>query len=135
VAFTQELTFQEGKSLSRISDEGEGSTELVEYNHTTESSPDHQVYMASLRSADDDESELEYDAKLLADVSADEHKADAPQDEIEEYRRIRRLKNAKRATLKRPPIREDLKVSLYQSQEADNTFITSDGSLPYNSSR
>jgi hypothetical protein len=34
-----------------------------------------------------------------------------------------------------PPIREDLKVLLYQSQEADNTFITSDGSSPYNSSR
>jgi hypothetical protein len=37
--------------------------------------------------------------------------------------------------LKRPPIREDLKVLLYQSQEADNTFITSDGTSPYNSSR
>jgi hypothetical protein len=35
--------------------------------------------------------------------------------------------------LKRPPIREDLKVLLYQSQEADNTFITSDGTSPYNS--
>jgi hypothetical protein len=28
--------------------------------------------------------------------------------------------------MKRPPIREDLKVSIYQSQEADNIFITSD---------
>jgi hypothetical protein len=28
--------------------------------------------------------------------------------------------------VKRPPIREDLKVLLYQSQEADNTFITPD---------
>jgi hypothetical protein len=37
--------------------------------------------------------------------------------------------------VKRPPIREDLKVLLYQSQEADNTFITSDGTSPYNSSR
>jgi hypothetical protein len=37
--------------------------------------------------------------------------------------------------LKRPPIREDLKVMLYQSQEADNTFITSDGTTPYNSMR
>jgi hypothetical protein len=37
--------------------------------------------------------------------------------------------------LKRPPIREDLKVMLYQSQEADNTFITSDGTSPYNSTR
>jgi hypothetical protein len=37
--------------------------------------------------------------------------------------------------LKRPPIREDLKVLIYQSQEADNTFITSDGTSPYNSTR
>jgi hypothetical protein len=37
--------------------------------------------------------------------------------------------------VKRPPIREDLKVMLYQSQEADNTFITSDGTTPYNSMR
>ena len=28
--------------------------------------------------------------------------------------------------MKRPLIREDLKVIQYQSQEADNTFITSD---------
>jgi hypothetical protein len=40
-----------------------------------------------------------------------------------------------RARVKRPPIREDLKVMLYQSQEADNTFITSDGASPYNSTR
>jgi hypothetical protein len=33
------------------------------------------------------------------------------------------------ATVKRPPIREDQKALLYQSQEADNTFITSDGTL------
>jgi hypothetical protein len=38
-------------------------------------------------------------------------------------------------SVKRPPIREDLKVLLYQSQEADNTFITSDGTSPYNSTR
>jgi hypothetical protein len=37
------------------------------------------------------------------------------------------------ASVKRPPIREDLKVLIYQSQEADNTFITSDGTSPYNS--
>jgi hypothetical protein len=37
--------------------------------------------------------------------------------------------------LKRPPIREDLKVLIYQSQEADNTFITSDGTSPYDSTR
>ena len=38
-------------------------------------------------------------------------------------------------SLKRPLIREDLKVIQYQSQEADNTFITSDGTSPYNSTR
>ena len=32
-------------------------------------------------------------------------------------------------------MREDLKVIQYQSQEADNTFITSDGTSPYNSTR
>jgi hypothetical protein len=37
--------------------------------------------------------------------------------------------------VKSPPIKEDLKVSNYQSQEADNTFITSDGTSPYNSAR
>jgi hypothetical protein len=98
-AFTQELPFQEGKPLSqegkplsRISEEGEGSTELIEYSHTAKSSPDRQVYMASLCNADDDELGPEYDAELLADVSADECTADAPQDENEEYRRIQRLK-------------------------------------------
>ena len=35
--------------------------------------------------------------------------------------------------VKCPLIREDLKVIQYQSQEADNTFITSDGTSPYNS--
>jgi hypothetical protein len=38
-------------------------------------------------------------------------------------------------SMKRPPIREDLKVMFYQSQEADNTFITSDGTSPYSSAR
>ena len=37
--------------------------------------------------------------------------------------------------MKCPLIREDLKVIHYQSQEADNTFITSDGTSPYNSTR
>ena len=37
--------------------------------------------------------------------------------------------------LKRPLIREDLKVIHYQSQEADNTFITPDGTSPYTSTR
>jgi hypothetical protein len=38
-----------------LSEEGEGSTELVEYSHAAESSQDCQVYMASLCNADDDE--------------------------------------------------------------------------------
>ena len=37
--------------------------------------------------------------------------------------------------MKRLLIREDLKEIQYQSQEADNTFITSDGTSPYNSTR
>jgi hypothetical protein len=92
VAFTQELPFQESIPLSRISEEGEDK-----YSHTAESSPDCQVYMASLRNTDDDEPDPKYDAKLLADVSADERTADTPKDENEEYKRTRRLKNAKRA--------------------------------------
>jgi hypothetical protein len=68
---------QEGKPLSPIS-KGEGSIELVEYSHMAENSPVRQVYMASLRNADDDELGPEYNAKLFADVSADEHMADAP---------------------------------------------------------
>jgi hypothetical protein len=80
-AFTQELPFQEGKPLSPISDEGEGSTELLEYSHTAENSSDRHVYMASLRNADEDEPGPKYDAELLADVSAVERSADAPQDE------------------------------------------------------
>jgi hypothetical protein len=78
VAFMQELPFQEGKPLAPISEEGGGITELVDYNHTAENSVDHQVYMTSLRNADDDEPDPEYDAKLLTDVSADERMADAP---------------------------------------------------------
>jgi hypothetical protein len=74
----QELPFLEGKLLSPISEEGEGSTELVEYNHPTESSPDRQVYMASLCNADGDELGPEYDAELLTDMSVDDRTADAP---------------------------------------------------------
>ena len=37
--------------------------------------------------------------------------------------------------VKRPLIGGDLKVIEYQSQEADNTFITSDGTSSYNSTR
>jgi hypothetical protein len=78
VAFTWELPFQEGKPLSRITEEEEGSTELVKYSHTVETSPDRQVFMAFLQNAEDDEPGPEYDAELLADVSADEHTANAP---------------------------------------------------------
>jgi hypothetical protein len=64
-------------------------------------SPDHQVYMASLRNAEYDELDPQYDNKQLADVSVDEPIADAPQDEDEEHRRIRRAKNAKHAQRRR----------------------------------
>jgi hypothetical protein len=101
VAFTQELPFQEGKPLSPISEEGDGSTELVEYSQTARNSPDHQVYMSSLRDADDDKPGPEKDAELLADVYADEGTADAPRDENKDHRRIQRLKNAKRAQRRR----------------------------------
>jgi hypothetical protein len=78
VAFTQELPFQEGKPLSPISEEGEGSTGLLEYRHTANHSPDRQVCRASLRNAEDDELDPKYDNEQLADVSADEPTADAP---------------------------------------------------------
>jgi hypothetical protein len=57
---------------------------------------DHQVCMASLRNAEDDELDPEYDNEQIAEVSADEPIAEAPQDEDVEHRRIQRLKNAKR---------------------------------------
>jgi hypothetical protein len=66
-----------------------------------DNSPDRQVYMASLRNADDDEPGPEYNDEVLADVSADEPTADAPQDQNEEHRRIWQLKNAKRAQRRR----------------------------------
>jgi hypothetical protein len=55
VAFMQELPFQEGKPLSPITEEGESSTELLEYSFIANHSPDHQVCMASFRNAEDDE--------------------------------------------------------------------------------
>ena len=97
VAFTQELPFQEGRPLSPIAEEGESSTELLEYSLRANHSPDRQVCMASLRNAEEDELGTQYDNEQLADISADEPTADAPQDEDEEHRRIRRVKNAKRA--------------------------------------
>jgi hypothetical protein len=44
--------------------------------------------MVSLRNMEDHEPGPEYDAELLADLSADECTTDAPQDENEEHRRI-----------------------------------------------
>jgi hypothetical protein len=78
VAFTQELPFQEGQPLSPITEEGDGSTELLEYSHTADNSLDRQVYIASLRNADDDEPGPEHDNELLTDVSLDEPTVDAP---------------------------------------------------------
>jgi hypothetical protein len=80
------------KCLSRITEEEDGSTELVEYSHTAETSLDRQVYMA----AEDDELGSEYDVELLIDVSINEHITNAPQDKNKEHSRIRWLKNAKR---------------------------------------
>jgi hypothetical protein len=58
-------------------------------------SPNRQVCMASLRNAEDDELDPQYDNEQLADVSADEPTTDAPQDEDEDHQRIRRVKNSK----------------------------------------
>jgi hypothetical protein len=78
VAFMQELPFQEGKPLPPIAEEGDSSTKLLKYSLTANNSPDRQVYMVSLRNADDDELGPEYDDEQLADISADEPTADAP---------------------------------------------------------
>jgi hypothetical protein len=82
-------------------EEGESSTELIDHSHTTNHSMDRQVCMVSLRNADDDELDPQYDNEQLADVSAEERTADDPQDEDDEHRRIRRVKNAKRAQRRR----------------------------------
>jgi hypothetical protein len=55
----------------------------------------------------------EYDNELLADVSADETMADAPQDENKEHRRIRRLKNAKHAQ-RRQNVENHARNPMYQ---------------------
>jgi hypothetical protein len=79
-------------------EEGECRTVLVNYSSSGEFSPQHHVYMAALHEhGDDDEQGREYDDKLLVDVSTDERTTDAPQDEGEEHRRIRKIRNAKRA--------------------------------------
>jgi hypothetical protein len=124
VAFTQELPFQEGKPLSRITKEEEGSTELVKYSHAAEISPDRQVYMASLHNAKDDEPGPEYDAKLLADVSIDECTTEAPQDENKEHRRIPQLKNAKQAKRKQNT-KNPARNPLYR-RNLNNTFVAAE---------
>jgi hypothetical protein len=87
VAFTQELPFQEGKSLSPIIEEGEDKTKLFEYSSSSEFSPDLHIFMASLRDHNDnDEPGREYDDELLADISADETTADASQNKDEELK-------------------------------------------------
>jgi hypothetical protein len=57
--------------------------------------------MVSLHNMEEDELGTLYDNEQLADISANEPTADAPQDEDEEHRRIRWAKNAKRAQRKR----------------------------------
>jgi hypothetical protein len=96
----QELSFQEGRPLSPIA-KGESSMELHDHSRTANHSLDHQVCIASLHNTEDDELDRQYDNEQLADVSAVEPIADAPQDEDEEHRRIRRVKNAKRAQCRR----------------------------------
>jgi hypothetical protein len=56
--------------------------------------------MASFCNVEEEELGTQYDNEQLADVSADEPTANAPQDDDEEHRRIRRAKNAKRAQRK-----------------------------------
>jgi hypothetical protein len=116
VAFVQELPFQEGRPLSPIA-EGESSTELLEYSLRANHSPDHQVYLASLRNAEEDELGTQYDNEQLVDISADEPTADAPQDEDEEHRRIRRAKNAKCAQRRR-----NAQNRTREPRDVNNTF-------------
>jgi hypothetical protein len=101
VAFMQELPIQEGKPLSPIAEEVENNTELLEYSLMANHLLDHQVCMASLRNKEDDQLDPEYDNEQLADISADEPTADAPQDEDEKLQRVWWVKNAKRAQCRR----------------------------------
>jgi hypothetical protein len=57
--------------------------------------------MASLRNTEEDKLGTQYDNEQLANISADEPTVDAPQDEDEEHRWIRRAKNAKCAQRRR----------------------------------
>jgi hypothetical protein len=78
--------------------------------------------MASLRNVEDDELDPEYDNKQLANVSADEPTADTPQDKDEEHRRIRRVKNAKRAQ-RRCNVQNRARDLMYQ-RDLNNAFAT-----------
>jgi 23S rRNA maturation mini-RNase III len=73
--------------------------------------------MASLRNAGDDELDPQYDSEQLADVSANEPIADAPQDKDEEHRRIRRAKNANRAQRRR-----NAQNRAYEPRDLNNAF-------------
>jgi hypothetical protein len=76
--------------------------------------------MASLRNEEDDEMGPEYDSEQLADVSAHEYIANAPQDENEEHRRIRQVKNAKCVQRKRNM--ENRARGLMYQRDLNNTF-------------
>jgi hypothetical protein len=78
VAFIQELPFQEGRPLSPIEEEGESSTELLGHSRTASHLLDRQVCMASLRNTEEDDLDPQYDNEQLANVSADEPRANAP---------------------------------------------------------
>jgi hypothetical protein len=119
LAFTHELSFQEGRPLSPIAEEGESSIVLLEYNLRANHSLDRQVCMASLRNMEEDELDPQYDNEQLTDISADEPTADAPQDEDEEHRRIRRAKNAKRAQRRR-----NAQNCACEPRDLNNTFAT-----------
>jgi hypothetical protein len=62
----------------------------------------------------------EYDSEQLADVSAHEYIANAPQDENEEHRRIRQVKNAKCVQRKRNM--ENRARGLMYQRDLNNTF-------------
>jgi hypothetical protein len=110
------VAFQEGKPLFPISEEGDGSIELLEYSHRADNSLDRQVYMASLHHVDDDEPGPEYDDELLADVSTNERMVNAPQDENEEHRRSQRLKNTKHAQ-RRQNVENRARNPMYQRNQ------------------
>jgi hypothetical protein len=116
MAFTQELPFQEGRPLSPIA-EGESSTELLEYSLRANHSADRQVCMASLHNVEEDERGTQYNNDQLEDIPADEPIANAPQDEDEKHRQIRRAKNAKIA-----PANQGISTTLLQQSRIASTI-------------